>query len=151
MALAADADKGAAAATAADRPKLQMKVVAPYVIDLIQRDEIVDALFSRVRDGIRARSRDLEIVQVEEGDEPAQGKPLLTLTLIDWRQTRMGDIECRFSAEYSSFDGKLALGIFDGVTPSIVRSRGFLGEDFVKAAEDAGRSLGEALRRQKLI
>jgi len=131
-------------------PTIQMKVDVPFNTDLIHRDEMADALFWRVRDGIRTKLRGVEIEEAD-GSEAAKDKPLLTLTLIHWRQNRMGDIECQFTAEYSSFDGKLSLGTFEGVTSAIVRSRGFEGEDFVKAAEDAGRNLGEVLRKQKLL
>jgi hypothetical protein len=135
---------------AATKKSLQMQVNPPLVVDLLDRNEVADELFSRVGDGIKAVHRGVEIKEVK-GDESTKGEPVLILSLINWRQTRMGDIECRFSAEYRSADGKQSLGIFEGTTSSITRSRAFAGDDFGRAAEEAGRRLGEALKKKKLI
>lgn len=137
-------------AAAAGKPTLQLQVDAPYVTDLINRNDIVDALSSRVREGLARATRGLDIKELIN-DEPASDRPLLSVTLIRWDQTRTGDIECRFSAEYQAAGEKHSLGVFEGRTPSVMRSRGFGGEDFGRAAEDAGRELGEALRKKKLI
>ena len=139
-----------AAAGAAPKTVLQVRVEAPFVFDIIREDDIEEALFFRVSDALRAKHRDLEIRQVDGGQADA-GAPLLTISLIHWRVSRMGDIECRFAAEYHSADGRRSLGVFEGTTSSLVRTRGFASTDFERAAEDAGRRLGEALRKQGLI
>lgn len=128
---------------------LVVRVEAPFVTDLTERDDVEHALFWRVKDAITAKHRDAKL-EPAEGDIPA-GTPVLTLTLIHWRTNRMGDVECRFSAEYSSADGRRVLGHFEGMTSSIVRSRGFASQDFERAAEEAGRRLGAVLQEIKLI
>ncbi len=140
----------AATGETAAPPALQVRVEAPFVFDAIQQDDVADALFFRVRDGLRATHRGLEVKQVV-ADKVVAGEPLLTITLVHWRTTRMGDIECRFTAEYRSADGTRSLGMFEGTTSSIMRSRAFAGADFERAAEEAGRRLGRELKKQNLI
>jgi len=139
-----------AAADAAPKSVLQVRVVAPFVFDAIREDDIKDTLFFRVRDALETKHRGLEVKQVDGGKADAKA-PVLTLSLVNWRVTHMGDIECRFAAEYSSADGKRSLGMFEGTTSSLLRSRAFIGTDFERAAEEAGRRLGEALSKQGLI
>lgn len=139
------------AAEAGSKSVLHVQVDTPFVFDRMRADDIQDALFLRVRDALEARQKNLEVRQLDSGDRAEAGAPMLMLSLINWRVTPIGDIECRFSADYVSAVGRRSLGVFDGTTSALLRSRAFIGSDFERAATEAGRRLGDALKKQGLI
>lgn len=139
-----------AAETTATHASLQVRVEAPFVFDPLDRDDIEDALAWQIEQALSAQDKSLTVEPLDRKEADAR-RPLLTVTLIQWRTTRLGDVECRFSADYTTADGRQSLGVFEGNTSSLTRSRGFAGRDFEKAAEDAGRQLRHALRERGLL
>lgn len=142
-----------AAESAPSAPKsaaLQLRVEAPFVFNALYDDDIAEALYWQVKHALTARDKTLHIDQVTRGDGDGS-RPLVNVTLLQWRINRMGDIECRFMAEYRTADGTQSLGTFEGTTASIVRSRAFPARDFEKAAEEAGRQLRNALNERGLL
>lgn len=129
---------------------LQVRVEAPFIFDSFYADDVADALYWQIKEAFNRRDKSLEVTQLSRDDE-SSGQPVLEVILTQWRTTRMGDIECRFSADYVTADGKQSLGMFDGRTVSITRSRTFIGRDFEQAAADAGRQLLATLQQRSLL
>lgn len=134
----------------AAKPALQVQVEAPFIFDLIRETDIVDALYWQIEQALTRKDKTLKLEQIHRTDEDAS-RPILTVTLLHWRTNRMGDVECRFTAEYRTADGMQSLGTFDGSTFAITRSRAFAGRDYENAAEEAGRQLRDALQKRGLI
>jgi hypothetical protein len=139
------------AATRAAPAALQVRVEVPFVFNPLYDDDIADTLFWHVKRSLGVQEKSLAVEQIRNDDKVDAARPLLTITLLHWRATRMGDIECRFTAEYRTADGTKSLGLFEGTTSALMRSRAFVGRDYERAAEDAGRQLGQALRERQLI
>lgn len=140
----------ATADTTAIKPALQVHIEAPFVFDPFQRDDVVEALAWQIEQALTAQNKAFTVEQVDPGEGDAS-RPLLTVTLVHWRTTRLGDVECRFTAEYRTAEGRQSLGVFEGNTSALMRSRGFAGRDFEKAAEDAGRQLRQTLQERGLL
>lgn len=136
--------------TAATKPALQVQVEAPFIFDLIRETDVVDALYWQIEQALTRKDKTLKLEQIHRADEDAS-RPILTVTLLHWRTNRMGDVECRFTAEYRTADGTQSLGTFDGSTYAITRSRAFAGRDYENAAEDAGRQLRDTLQKRGLL
>lgn len=136
--------------TTAIQPALQLHIEAPFVFDPVQREDAVEALAWQIEQALTARNKSFTIEPIDPGERDAN-RPLLTVTLVHWRTTRLGDVECRFTAEYRSAEGRQSLGVFEGNTSSLMRSRVFVGRDFEKAAEDAGRQLRHTMNERGLL
>lgn len=141
----------AGAVNKTDPAALQVRVQVPFVFNPLHDDDIADTLFWHVKRSLGVEEKSLAVEQVRDDDKVDATRPLLTITLLQWRSTRLGDIECRFTAEYRTADGTKSLGLFEGTTSALMRSSAFIGRDYERAAEDAGRRLGQALRERQLI
>ena len=135
---------------AAPKPGLLLAVQSPFVSDSFVRDDVEEALYYHISRVLTAKDHSL-VVSPFKGDDKSGSEPVLTVSLVKWRTNRIGDIECLLSAEIRTAEGVRPLGIFLGSSSVITRTRGFLGRDFERAAEDAGRQLGSVLRDRGLI
>lgn len=140
----------ASAEKTASKPNLMIEVDAPFVFDLMSRDDVIDALYWQLEQALVAKNKALKIEQIKD-DKVGADQPRLEVTLHSWRSTRTGDVECRFTAQYLVNDKKQSLGSFEGRQSSLVRSRGFAFRDYERAAEEAGQQLREALIKRGLL
>lgn len=138
--------------TAVKPQSLQVVVSGPIGADFFYSDRISDALFDRLADVFHREGFTGNLEQVRFADETKDG-PQLHIHLLEWRATRLGDIECRFTAELQVGGESRSLGVFTGTTPWITRSRSwaFRDLDFTYAAEEAGRDLMRALKQSEFM
>jgi len=134
----------------APKPGLLISVQSPFVFDSFVRDDVEEALYYHLSRALTVKDRALVVAPLK-GDDKSAGEPVLKVSLVKWRTNRIGDIECLLRAELETADGVQPLGIFLGSASAITRTRGFLGRDFERAAEDASRQLSNVLRDRGLI
>ena len=131
------------AAGSKEAPSLQVKIETPTVIDLLRESDIHDAFLSQIDTAFRRSGFEGRIVEIDDVDTAADDIPLLQLRLIDWERGHTGQVECRFTAELTTLDGRTTpLGSFNGRAMSWGRNDRFtLSKAFEDAAIDAIRDL----------
>lgn len=137
------------AAGSKEAPSLQVKIETPTVIDLLQENDIHDAFLSQLDTAFRRSGFEGRIVEIDDVDNAASDIPLLQLRLIDWEKGHAGMVECRFTADLTTMDGRTTpLGSFSGRAMSWGRNDRFtLSKAFEDAAIDAIRELYRDIKK----
>jgi hypothetical protein len=131
------------AAKPVESPRLQVKIETPTLFDIMQEQDVIDALITQMDTAFRRAGFEGRIAELDLNDDARTDIPLLTLRLTHWERRVSGFVECRFTAKLTGSDGNAKdLGSFHGSGMSWGRTNRFtLSNAFEDAAQDALRTL----------
>lgn len=132
---------------------VHVQVDLPPTVSPMYSDRIAEAF----TDGVRhvfiqaGYKRDVENLLHVEDNVPLAN--LLRIDLIDWRFDRLGNTECRFTAELVTPKGSRYLGAYSGTSLGLSRTPGFWGvaDSFHEAAHDALVELVRNIVKSELL
>ena len=132
---------------------LQVQVIVPPSWQPMFESKVADAFSTHLSDVFRRRGFAGKIQEVSDYSVPSPGCTLLTITLIDWRMNRIGDIDCTFAASLQNDHAVRQLGIFNGMAFRWMNPTGRFGlaDTFGDAAEQAVRTLYDAVVKSHLV
>ncbi len=134
---------------AVEHTQLYVEVEGPLTRSMMYSDDLADAFYDLLQNQFDREDVKLELKQTSRGEK--NELPALQIRILQWRTTRMGDIECRIAASYEDKNGNTNLGTFEGTTFAIMRSSAFRSLDAERAASDAIDRLLDALRDKKIL
>jgi hypothetical protein len=125
----------------------------PPTASLIYSDWIADAFTDSVRSVFRQAGFQRPIENIRYVDDPDNAPYLLTINLMDWRFTPLGDIDCTFTAQLGTPRGTRNLGVYSGTSLRISRNPGpwGLADAFGEAAQGAIADLFRAVVKTELL
>lgn len=132
-----------AAARSAETPTLAVKIETPTVFDISAERDIADSLWGHLDTAFRRSGFEGNIALVDRLDKEPIDVPTVSLRVIDWTTRRTGIVECRFTAELATPDGKIEnLGSFRGSSMRWANDTRFAADRaYEDAAVDAMREL----------
>jgi hypothetical protein len=131
-----------AGCTTATRPEvpgtLKVLVNLPPTWGVFLEDDVSEAFVSHIRDVFQRSGFDRPVEEVRLIEDPSRHPYLLTINLTEWRISRIGNIECTFSADLKTPRGTKNFGLYTNTEMRWGRSgRWGLARAFENAAEGA--------------
>jgi hypothetical protein len=125
----------------------------PPSASLVYSDWITDAFTDSVRSVFHQAGFQRPIENIRYVDQPDEAPYLLTINLMEWRFTRLGDIDCTFTAQLSTPRGTRDLGVYSGTSLRLSRNPGpwGLADAFDEAAQGAIVDLFRAVVKSELL
>ena len=116
-------------------------------------EDVAEALIDRVRHVFRQRGFEGRIERVDAFDEPAGDVPLLTINLLEWRISHIGNIDCTLTANLQTPRGVRQLGIYTNTSMRWLTGPGRFGlaRSFEQAAEGAIRQLADDVAESEML
>lgn len=132
---------------------LKVQVNVPPSWNLLLDDRISDAFVDRVRESFQRSGFSRPVEEVRYVEDPAKVPYLLTINLTDWRITRIGNVDCTFTANLKTPEGTRQLGIYTNTTMRWLTGPGRFGlsRSFDEAAEGAIRNLCQDIAATELL
>lgn len=132
-----------AAAKPAENPTLAVKIETPSVFDISAERDIAESLWGHLDTAFRRSGFDGKVALVDNLDKETLDVPTVSLRVTDWTTRRTGIVECRFTAELATPDGKVEnLGSFRGSAMRWANDTRFAADRaYESAAVDAMREL----------
>ncbi len=133
--------------------RLQVTVTVPPSMNLIRDDDIADAFAYRVSAGLSEQGFKGRVEYVRVGDDPKTDIPVLSISLIEWRVDRIGNVDCTFAANLSGPNGKESLGLFAGSSMMLWPRHDYFArvDGYEDAASSALSDLAKRLNATKII
>ena len=123
------------AAKSADSPRLAVNIEAPTVFDFSLERDISDLLLSHMDTAFRRLGFEGRIADANRLKNASESMPVINLRVIEWRSSRTGMVELRFTAELETLGGETEnLGLYRGSSLNMGRGSRFMAD---RAYEDA--------------
>lgn len=124
---------------------VHVQVDLPPGVSPLYSDRIAEAFTDEVRHVFIQAGFKRPVETLLYVDEKARLENVLRINLLEWRFDRLGNTECRFTAQLQTPQGSRYLGAYSGTSMGISRTPGFWGalDSFDEAAQDA---LGDLIR-----
>lgn len=132
---------------------LKVQVDVPLAWNSLIDDRISEAFASRVREVFHRSGFEYPIDDVRYVEDASKLPYLLTVHLMDWRITRLGNIDCTFTASLQTPRGTRKLGVYTNTTMVWLGGSGRFGlaRSFEEAAEGAIRELANDIAKTELL
>lgn len=132
---------------------LQVQVMVPPTWQAWIDDDVAEAFTDRVREVFRHRGFAGKVREITAPDEPSTDAPLLTINLIEWRVSHIGNIECTFTANLQTAKTTHQFGIYTNTEMRWLQGPGRFGlaRSFENAAEGAIRQLADDIGKTELL
>jgi len=129
--------------------RLQLAVGVPPSMSILYEEEVADAFAYRVSSILHEQGFRGRIHYVDRWNKPDAGIPVLAVELREWRVDRAGFVDCTFTANLQSPDGRQSLGLFTGTSMMTWQRRDWFAraEGFEDAARDAITNLASRMER----
>jgi hypothetical protein len=143
-----------ASAQTAAPSTLQIRIDVPPTWRPFLEDDVAVGLFSRISDTFKRRGFKGDMVQLDRMDQAKAGLPVLQINLMEWRISRIGNVDCTFSATFQNGGKSENLGLFNGTSMlwiSTPNHRWQIEQGLDDSAQSAIKDLYAKLRDKKLL
>ena len=132
---------------------MQLTVNVPPSLRQWVTDEIAQTLAVRTAEALHQHGYKAKVKYLDSLTEPAQDKPLLTITMIDWQTELSGIVDCTFAATLSTPRGNIDLGLFTGTSMQTFADGNMAvrSEQYKDAIKDALSSLYARISKTHLL
>ena len=98
-------------------PALYLSISTPPVWDALHEADITNSFHGRISEALRKAGLVGAIESLHRFDDAQPGVPVLSITLMEWRADRVGNVVCTFSSNLKTGEADQSLGIFTGTAP----------------------------------